>query len=62
MKGRRKEGQELVRSLIKSGGGNSYSMTIPIEIVRKFGWSRHQKLQLSVDERNKRITIADWKK
>lgn len=60
MKGRRKAGEELVRSLIKSGSGNSYAITLPIEVVRKFGWEKRQKLELVVDERKKAITVSDW--
>ncbi len=60
MKGRRKTGQELIRSLVKSGSGNSYAITLPIDVVRTFGWEKRQKLELVVDERKKTITISDW--
>lgn len=60
MAGRRKEGKELVRSLVKTSGGKSYAISLPIEVVRKFGWNKRQQLELSVDEHKKRITISDW--
>ena len=48
MKGRRKAGNELVRSLTRAAGGTSYSLTLPIDVVRKFGWEKRQKLELVV--------------
>ena len=60
MEGRGRVGKELIRSLVKTSGGTSYALTIPIEIIRKFDWIKRQKLQLSVDEKKKRITISDW--
>jgi len=41
-------------------GGFSYGLTLPIDIVRKFKWRERQKLQLTVDEKRKRIIIEDW--
>ncbi|OGG43363.1 hypothetical protein A2841_02635 [Candidatus Kaiserbacteria bacterium RIFCSPHIGHO2_01_FULL_48_10] len=60
MKGRRKVGDELIRSLVKTGGGQSYAITLPRDLIRKFRWEKRQKLQLSVDEKKKLITISDW--
>lgn len=58
--GRRKAGQENVRSLVRTSGGKSYAITLPREVIRAFGWERRQKLELTVDEKRKRITISDW--
>ncbi len=58
---RRKLENRLVRSLNKTSGGKSYGITLPIEVVRAFRWQRRQKLELVVDEKNKRIIIQDWK-
>jgi bifunctional DNA-binding transcriptional regulator/antitoxin component of YhaV-PrlF toxin-antitoxin module len=50
----------LIRRLTKIGGA-SYGVTLPIEVVRQFRWQKRQKLQLTIDEENKRIIIEDWK-
>jgi bifunctional DNA-binding transcriptional regulator/antitoxin component of YhaV-PrlF toxin-antitoxin module len=60
MAGRRKAGEENVRSLGRSSNGRSYSITLPIEVIRAFGWEKRQKLELSIDLKRKRITIKDW--
>ena len=60
MKGRRKAGEENVRSLIRTSGGKSYAISLPIEVIRAFRWEKKQKLELSVDAKRKRITISDW--
>lgn len=50
----------LVRSLTKVGG-KSYAVTLPINIIRQFGWRERQKLQITIDGENRRIIISDWK-
>jgi len=57
---RRKVGEENVRSLNKISNGKSYSVTLPLEAVRLFRWQSKQKLQITVDEKRKRIIIEDW--
>jgi len=42
-------------------GGGSYGITIPIEIIRKFGWKERQKVLLKADPKKKSIVIKDWK-
>jgi len=59
---RRKIEDKNVRSLVKTSGGKSYGITLPIDAIRKFRWKNRQKLQLTIDERGKRIIIKDWKK
>lgn len=49
----------LVRKLTKVGG-SSYSITLPVNVVRSFGWQEHQKLQVTVDAENRRMIISDW--
>lgn len=49
-----------VRSLVKSSGGRSYAISLPIEVIRAFRWEKRQKLQLKIDSVRKRITISDW--
>lgn len=62
MAGRRKLEAHNLRSLTKTASGKSYTITLPVEVIRKFGWKERQKLELTVDEKNKKITIRDWKK
>jgi len=57
---RRKLENKNVRSLIKTSGGKSYSITLPIEAIRKFHWQKKQKLQLIINEKRKKIIIEDW--
>ena len=59
---RRKLEERNVRSLFKLAGGKSYALTLPIEIVRMWGWQDRQKLKLTIDEKNKRVVVEDWKK
>lgn len=57
---RRKQEERNVRSLFKLAGGKSYALTLPIEVVRGWGWKNRQKLQLTIDEKNKRVIVEDW--
>ena len=50
-----------IRKITKSGG-KSYSITLPIEAIREFGWQKRQKLVVEVDSKNKRFIIKDWEK
>jgi len=59
---RRKLEDENVRSLNKTSGGNSYAITLPLRAIRLFRWQAKQKLQITVDEKGKRLIIEDWKK
>lgn len=51
-----------IRKLSRVGGGKTYSITIPIEIVREFDWQEGQKLVVEKYGKDKRIIIEDWKK
>ncbi len=51
-----------IRKLAKVGGGKTYALTLPIEVIRKFGWQEKQRLEIEVDEKRKRLIIKDWKK
>jgi bifunctional DNA-binding transcriptional regulator/antitoxin component of YhaV-PrlF toxin-antitoxin module len=62
MAGRRKREDENIRSLIRMSNGKSYALTLPIAVVREFGWEKRQKLELTIDSKKKRITISDWPK
>lgn len=60
--GRRVEINNDVRSLTRVSGGSSYAITLPHAVVKAFKWKGRQKLKLDVNEKNKSITIRDWKK
>ena len=54
--------EKNIRKLTKMGGGASYGITLPVDVVRRFKWRERQKLELIIDEKNKTIKIKDWKK
>jgi hypothetical protein len=58
--GRRKREDENIRSLIRMSNGKSYALTLPIAVIREFGWEKRQKLELTIDPKRRRITISDW--
>ena len=55
----RKLEDKNIRKLTKVGK-HSISVTLPIEIVREFGWREKQKVV--VKKRGKNLIISDWKK
>lgn len=55
-----KRGQHLIRKLFKTGGGSTYGITLPIGVIRKFGWQERQKIRIKVDEKNKKLILEDW--
>jgi predicted Ser/Thr protein kinase len=59
---KRKVGKKVIRKLGKVGGGRSYSVALPVEVIRKFKWKERQKLTVTVDLKNKKLIIRDWKK
>ena len=58
--GRRKLGEEHIRSLTKGSGGSSYSIIIPKELIKQLGWKSKQKVE--VKRYGKGIMISDWEK
>ncbi|MEK7521483.1 MAG: AbrB/MazE/SpoVT family DNA-binding domain-containing protein [Patescibacteria group bacterium] len=52
--------QRSVRSLNKTGGGKSFSLTLPLELIKKLGWKEKQKV--TVKPKGKSLIIRDWKK
>ncbi|MEX0933640.1 MAG: AbrB/MazE/SpoVT family DNA-binding domain-containing protein [Candidatus Paceibacterota bacterium] len=59
---RRKREDYAVRSLNKISNGKSYSITLPVEVIRAFRWQKKQKLTLTIDKKSKKIVIEDWEK
>lgn len=60
--GRRKLEDKNIRKLSKVGGGATYAITLPIDVIREFGWKEKQKLVIEADKGRKRLIIKDWKK
>ena len=56
---RRKIEESHIRCLTKVSGGTSYSVTIPMEYIRKLKWRSKQKLEVKLYQ--DRIIIRDWK-
>ena len=57
---RRSLAERKIRSLTRASGGRSYTVTLPLEYVRKLKWRSKQKLEVTL--RGTRITIKDWKR
>jgi hypothetical protein len=57
---RRKTEDKNVRSLSRTSSGRSYSITLPVDVIRLFRWQGKQKLTLKTDKKRKRIIIEDW--
>ena len=55
-------GDRNIRKLSRVGSGKTYSITLPIEAIREFGWQKKQKLEVEVDSKNKKLIIKDWEK
>ena len=55
---RRKLGEENIRKISK--GGDSYAVTIPVEIMDKLKWKEKQKV--IVKKIRGGFSVKDWKK
>ena len=55
---RRKLEDRNIRKILKRG--DSYTITLPIDMVRELKWRERQKLVLKMS--GKKIIIEDWKK
>ena len=47
---------------MRVGRGLTYSVTIPIEMVRFLKWQEKQKVVFELDKKKKELKIKDWKK
>lgn len=52
-----KAGEHNVRVLQKNNTG-SYSVSLPVEVIRALKWQQGQKL--TVEKRGKTLVIQDW--
>ena len=55
---RRSLEEREIRSLTKASGGRSYTVTIPLQYIKKLKWRAKQKL--IVTRYRDRIVIKDW--
>lgn len=55
--GVRKAGEQQIRTLTENSTG-TYSITIPISLVRELQWQSGQKLV--VTKQGRKLTVADW--
>lgn len=55
--GRRKIGDEKIRSIQKSNG--SYMVSIPIDLMRELGWRERQRVVITRSGKGK-LTISDY--
>jgi len=55
---RRKLNERNIRKITKMGGGKSFGITLPIEMIRKLKWRERQKVVVKL--RGKKITVEDW--
>ncbi len=46
---------------LKKASAYSFSVTIPKEIVEKYGWREKQRISIK-DKGNGKIEISDWRK
>lgn len=58
--GRRKIEEQTVRKLSKVGGGKSFCLTIPIDMVRRLGWRERQKVEVRL--KAGKIILNDWRR
>jgi hypothetical protein len=58
---RRPKAEENIRSLTKLAGGRSFAITLPLDLVRKWGWDVRMELRLRVDEKTRQIIIEKKK-
>ena len=56
--GTRKLEDRSIRKLIRTSGGRSFSLTLPIEEVRALKWRARQKLV--VTRRGRCLIVKDW--
>jgi hypothetical protein len=55
--GARKAGEQQVRNLTQNRTG-TYSISLPIELIRALKWQQGQKVVVS--KRGKNLVIEDW--
>jgi hypothetical protein len=57
--GRRPVEENNIRSITKSSGGRSYTVTIPMEMIKQLEWRAKQKVVVQL--KGEKIIIEDWR-
>jgi len=52
--------EKYVRKIIKSST-HSYAVTIPKELIERFGWQKKQKVEIIFGGRKPELIVRDWK-
>ena len=52
--------KKFIRKIAKAGS-HSYVLTIPKELMKKFKWREHQKLEVTASGRGEKFSVKDWK-
>jgi hypothetical protein len=47
---------------LQNPAGKSYTVSIPIDMIRYLKWREHQKVVFELDKRRKRLIIKDWER
>ena len=56
--GRKSLKERNIRKLARVGGGKTYSVTIPIEMIRELKWKKGEKKVIKLE--GEKIVIEDW--
>lgn len=56
----RKSNESNIRKITKVASGSSFSITLPIEMIRELGWREKQKVVAKKIKGG--IVIRDWRK
>jgi antitoxin component of MazEF toxin-antitoxin module len=54
----RRKREEFNTRKIQRTGGNSYAVTLPIDVMRQLGWREGQKVE--IEKWGKGMIIRDW--
>lgn len=57
--GVRRQGEQNIRTVQQNTTG-SYTISLPIEVMRELRWKRGQKVVVELN--GKTVTVKDWKK
>jgi antitoxin component of MazEF toxin-antitoxin module len=52
-------GEEHIRKLQNTGGG-TYTVSIPIHMIKKLKWRQGQKVEFALE--GEKLVLKDWKK
>ena len=57
----KKSNKQNIRKITKIGK-YSYAVSLPISVIREWGWKERQKVVLEIDSKKKVIRVKDWRK